>query len=748
MSVWGSGLKALRELAKPETWKSAGKAAKSFFTSAKESRGVLREAMERAKNVKSVVEDTAKDIGKHGKEAGKATGKAAEETAKSGKRVVGGVMRKGGKLHLVTKDVAERFYRTKLGKIPSRHYGLAKTTEDGATKFKDFLSGRSFSAADLYKDYFKSDPFRVSRQFRMRALIGQYRQMLNTFFKEFFGVVPKTFRAAQKASASTAKKAAEDLAKGWKNVVSKDLKVGDKFRLMDKNGNFIKGTEYEIRGIKDGRLLVENASQKGKFVEFTPTEKMNFQRLGKAVEGASDEWRHVAISDLKKGDRIRLVDNTGSLKKGSEAVVDEIKDGKVMIKAVGKDTPAMELKLTPENFIQRAEKMAADGKSTAGKVGEEAAKEAENSAKNAEEMIGEGEYKIAKKFYNKMSPQQRKTFDYLNASLKRLGERQQRIIKAQEDLAKSDMEASKRMQMSEMFDNKLDKIEEQIAKKSSKMEDLMGQAQKGKLRKVAEHINAMGPKKLAGWAGVMYGAASLGYGALNPDKGALHPTMKILFGNNGLVGAGSEVLTGQNVSTKQMAQSAGQAAVQAGSYIAGKLGKAGQTTEEAAKKAAIYAAEEAQKAKENIRNAWIASTQSGYSGNGMVDPGTGEYGDPTTQSYSGYGEQGSSPSMEGGANQFINAAADKFTAGSKFDLLTSLISGLMFFTPGGPLKKIAGIAVGGLTASNVQQRKNAQAQEYARRQAAQQTQPTHTQSSQLPQMQDSSHTQEVTYRAR
>ncbi|MDD6552157.1 MAG: hypothetical protein PUF37_01020 [Prevotellaceae bacterium] len=736
MSVWSSGLKALKELAKPETMRSAAKAAKEVFKGAKESRGILREVAERAKNAKPIVEDTAKNIGKHGKEAGKAAGKAAEETVKSGKRVVGAAMGKGGKVRLVTEDVAERFYRSKLSvEKVKEFYGV------GSGKAKQFL--RIDPASGIYSDIFGKNPLRVSRQLQFRAFLGQYRQMMNAFFKEFFGVVPKTFRAAQEAAAPAAKKAAEDLAKGWKNIAGKDLKVGDKIRLLDKNGNFIKGTEVEIRGIKDGKLLVEDAA-KGRFFEFRPTEKMNFQRFMKSAEKAAEEgtnsiaktWKDVASKDLKVGDKIRLMDDSGNFIKGTELEIRGIKDGKLLVEDAAKKGKFAEIMPTEKMNFQRLEKAA-----------EETAKDGK---KAAEEMVGNGEYQIAKKFYDKMTPQQRKTFDYLNASLKRLGERQQRIIKAQEDLAKSGMKDGKRLRLNEMFENKLDKIEEEIAKKSSKMDDLMGQAQKGNLRKFAEHINAMGPKKLAGWAGVMYGAASLGYGALNPDKGALHPTMRILFGNNGLVGSGSEVLTGQNVSTKQMAQAVGQAAGQAESYVAGKLGQAGQTTEEAAKKAALYAAEKGELLKENIRNAWAASTSAnGYSGNGMVDPGSGDYGDPTTQGYPSYGYQNGNPTMAGGANQFVTAAADKFTAGSKVDLFSSLMSAFMLFSPGGWLKKAAGFALGGVTASNVQQRKNAQAQEYARQQAAaQQSQQTYSQSGQLPQMQDSSHTQEVTYRAR
>lgn len=97
-----------------------------------------------------------------------------------------------------------------------------------------------------------------------------------------------------------------------------------------------------------------------------------------------------------------------------------------------------------------------------------------------------------------------------------------------------------------------------------------------------------------------------------------------------------------------------------------------------------------------------------FNGNGMVNHGNGYY-DPTTAQYPSMsavqGEQGQT-GMGGGLMNNINSALSNVTGGniSKMNLASLLLASYMMFGRFGWLSKIAGLALGGMTMKNVNQR--------------------------------------------
>lgn len=97
-----------------------------------------------------------------------------------------------------------------------------------------------------------------------------------------------------------------------------------------------------------------------------------------------------------------------------------------------------------------------------------------------------------------------------------------------------------------------------------------------------------------------------------------------------------------------------------------------------------------------------------FNGNGMVNHGNGYY-DPTTAQYPSMsavqGEQGQA-GMGGGLMNNINSAISNVTGGniSKMNLASLLLASYMMFGRFGWLSKIAGLALGGMTMKNVNQR--------------------------------------------
>lgn len=97
-----------------------------------------------------------------------------------------------------------------------------------------------------------------------------------------------------------------------------------------------------------------------------------------------------------------------------------------------------------------------------------------------------------------------------------------------------------------------------------------------------------------------------------------------------------------------------------------------------------------------------------FNGNGMVNHGNGYY-DPTTAQYPSMsavqGEQGQA-GMGGGLMNNINSALSNVTGGniSKMNLASLLLASYMMFGRFGWLSKIAGLALGGMTMKNVNQR--------------------------------------------
>lgn len=97
-----------------------------------------------------------------------------------------------------------------------------------------------------------------------------------------------------------------------------------------------------------------------------------------------------------------------------------------------------------------------------------------------------------------------------------------------------------------------------------------------------------------------------------------------------------------------------------------------------------------------------------FNGNGMVNHGNGYY-DPTTAQYPSMsavqGEQGQA-GMGGGLMNNINSALSNVTGGniSKMNLASLLLASYIMFGRFGWLSKIAGLALGGMTMKNVNQR--------------------------------------------
>lgn len=97
-----------------------------------------------------------------------------------------------------------------------------------------------------------------------------------------------------------------------------------------------------------------------------------------------------------------------------------------------------------------------------------------------------------------------------------------------------------------------------------------------------------------------------------------------------------------------------------------------------------------------------------FNGNGMVNHGNGYY-DPTTAQYPSMsavqGEQGQA-GMGGGLMNNINSALSNVTGGniSKMNLASLLLASYMMFGRFGWFSKIAGLALGGMTMKNVNQR--------------------------------------------
>ena len=97
-----------------------------------------------------------------------------------------------------------------------------------------------------------------------------------------------------------------------------------------------------------------------------------------------------------------------------------------------------------------------------------------------------------------------------------------------------------------------------------------------------------------------------------------------------------------------------------------------------------------------------------FNGNGMVNHGNGYY-DPTTAQYPSMsavqGVQGQA-GMGGGLMNNLNSALANVTGGniSKMNLASLLLASYMMFGRFGWFSKIAGLALGGMTMKNVNQR--------------------------------------------
>ena len=97
-----------------------------------------------------------------------------------------------------------------------------------------------------------------------------------------------------------------------------------------------------------------------------------------------------------------------------------------------------------------------------------------------------------------------------------------------------------------------------------------------------------------------------------------------------------------------------------------------------------------------------------FNGNGMVNHGNGYY-DPTTAQYPSMsavqGVQGLS-GVGGGLMNNLNSALSNVTGGniSKMNLASMLLASYMMFGRFGWFSKIAGLALGGMTMKNVNQR--------------------------------------------
>lgn len=94
-----------------------------------------------------------------------------------------------------------------------------------------------------------------------------------------------------------------------------------------------------------------------------------------------------------------------------------------------------------------------------------------------------------------------------------------------------------------------------------------------------------------------------------------------------------------------------------------------------------------------------------FNGNGMVNHGNGYY-DPTTAQYPSMSSVQGQAGMGGGLMNNLNSALANVTGGniSKMNLASLLLASYMMFGRFGWFSKIAGLALGGMTMKNVNQR--------------------------------------------
>lgn len=94
-----------------------------------------------------------------------------------------------------------------------------------------------------------------------------------------------------------------------------------------------------------------------------------------------------------------------------------------------------------------------------------------------------------------------------------------------------------------------------------------------------------------------------------------------------------------------------------------------------------------------------------FNGNGMVNHGNGYY-DPTTAQYPSMSSVQGQAGMGGGLMNNLNSALSNVTGGniSKMNLASLLLASYMMFGRFGWFSKIAGLALGGMTMKNVNQR--------------------------------------------
>lgn len=94
-----------------------------------------------------------------------------------------------------------------------------------------------------------------------------------------------------------------------------------------------------------------------------------------------------------------------------------------------------------------------------------------------------------------------------------------------------------------------------------------------------------------------------------------------------------------------------------------------------------------------------------FNGNGMVNHGSGYY-DPTTAQYPSMSAVQGQAGMGGGLMNNLNSALSNVTGGniSKMNLASLLLASYMMFGRFGWFSKIAGLALGGMTMKNVNQR--------------------------------------------
>ena len=94
-----------------------------------------------------------------------------------------------------------------------------------------------------------------------------------------------------------------------------------------------------------------------------------------------------------------------------------------------------------------------------------------------------------------------------------------------------------------------------------------------------------------------------------------------------------------------------------------------------------------------------------FNGNGMVNHGNGYY-DPTTAQYPSMSAVQGQSGVGGGLMNNLNSALANVTGGniSKMNLASMLLASYMMFGRFGWFSKIAGLALGGMTMKNVNQR--------------------------------------------